>query len=134
MTLDLEAVHRAAADIIRDGLGDVFTVSPCPDTQPAPVIEVWPGDEWVTYQATQHPEANATLRIRIEAHMGDNETGFMAMTRALSPSSNVSIWALLEDDTTLRGTVAALETHGARWEPDPETKTQIAWVDVEVYE
>lgn len=135
MALDLDAVHRAVADILRVGLGDAFNVSHCPSNMPVPVIEVWPGeDRWVQNQVTQDIEADVSLRVRVAAYMGDLDSGFNVMMRACSPASPTSVWALLQANPTLKGTVSSHDAATSRWEVDQETGYQVAWIPIEAME
>lgn len=134
--LDVEAVHGAIADIIRDAHGDEYTVTPFPARSSLPSIEVWPNTPWITHNPTQSPQGNpGDLRvvIRVAAYLGDDETAFKWMTRALSPASDSCIVALLDANPTLRGTASSIEYGDVDWDFDVETGIQSGTIAVEVY-
>lgn len=111
--LDLEVIHEALADQIRNGIADAggFTVKAFPSTSPAPVIEVWPSTgEYVTYFTTSGADgvADVALTIRVILAAANAETHWKKAARLLSAGTGhtSSIPGAVMADRTLGGAVA----------------------------
>jgi hypothetical protein len=131
----LAAVHRAVAAKVKTIAGDSVNVSPWPmSASPTPLIEVWPGDDYLNYYDDSDSNAGlqrVSLRLRLDVAAGDGESAFLLVTDLLSWNGPRSIRAGIMSDRSLGGKVDDAVVRAASWEVDDEG--QVAVVPIDVY-
>lgn len=142
MSLDLEAIHRALADQIRDYIADDWNVQPFAGSgAPLPLIEVQPGTPYVDYFPPEATFCEATINLRIWVFLpvpdgaSNPETVFQRMARALSSGDGhgTSIAdAVMAGDKTLGGLAIDMQVFPAEYSTGTPAEAAQAFIPVSV--
>jgi len=141
MALDLAAIHEALAAQVRAYIADDWNVAAYPMSgMERPLIEVWPGSEYVSPWETMSGTGIVAVGLRLVMTIGgDWETDFLQITRALSigTDNGTSLVDAVMSDKTLGGLVetmiAARPDSPMTWTPGNADALTTAEVPVVVY-
>ena len=122
--LDLQAVHEALADQIRNNIADAgnFTIKAYPSTADRPVVEVWPDANYVTYWGTYGAAGISEIRlvVRLLLSGANPETEWKTVARLLNAGTAhpSSILDAVHADVTLGSVVENAFIGDATWNPE----------------
>jgi hypothetical protein len=112
MALDLEAIHTAVADQIRNNVAREINVFPLrPENPPFPYLAVVPGDPYVSYHETfASSTVGALCDVQLELLIVQNARSidaqmFILELLSAGTGENSSVVDAIETDRTLGGVV-----------------------------